>query len=198
MSVQRSFEALAKLPSRVVAPRYKSSDLRAGIVHIGVGNFHRAHQAVYLDDLFNAGVDRDWAIIGAGVREADVDMRAKLAVQDWLTTVVEQETSVSTARVTGAMIDFVKPFDVEAMLDMLARPQYPHRVADGHRGRLLHLAGDAVVRSGASRYRPRRAQPGRAEDGVRADRRGPQAQAHGGRRALHRDVVRQHPRQLAM
>jgi hypothetical protein len=98
--------------------------LISGIVHIGVGKFHRAHQAVYLDDLFNAGVDRDWAIIGAGVREADVDMRAKLAVQDWLTTVVEQETSVSTARVTGAMIDFVKPFDVEAMLDMLARPQF--------------------------------------------------------------------------
>ena len=75
MSVQRSFEALAKLPSRGVAPGYKRSDLSAGIVHIGVGNFHRAHQAVYLDDLFNAGVDHDWAIVGAGVREPDIDMR---------------------------------------------------------------------------------------------------------------------------
>ena len=43
------------------------SVLKPGIVHFGVGNFHRAHQAVYLDDLFNMGLDHDWAIIGAGV-----------------------------------------------------------------------------------------------------------------------------------
>ena len=66
-------------------------DLKPGIFHIGVGNFHRAHQAVYLDDLFNLGVDRDWAMVGAGVRPADEAMRESLAVQDYLTTVVEQE-----------------------------------------------------------------------------------------------------------
>ena len=48
-------------------PRYQRSDLKAGIVHIGLGNFHRAHQAVYLDDLFNRGEGRDFALIGAGV-----------------------------------------------------------------------------------------------------------------------------------
>ena len=45
--------------------------LKAGIVHFGVGNFHRAHQAVYLDDLFNAGRDHDWALVGAGVFEGE-------------------------------------------------------------------------------------------------------------------------------
>ena len=45
--------------------------LTPGIVHIGLGNFHRAHQAVYLDDLFALGLDHDWAILGAGVRAGD-------------------------------------------------------------------------------------------------------------------------------
>src|SRR5208283_2972725 len=90
-------------------------------VHIGIGNFHRAHQAVYFDDLFGARRDHDWAIVGAGVREPDIAMREKLAEQDWLTTVVEQEASATTVRVTGAMIDFLT-FDVEALLAALARP----------------------------------------------------------------------------
>ncbi len=123
MSIKLSSAALAQLPSGVGKPEYQRSELRPGIVHIGVGNFHRAHQAVYLDDLFNAGVDHDWAIVGAGVRDPDVDMRAKLGAQDWLTTVVEQEARATTVRVTGAMIDFITPFDVEAMLEALARPE---------------------------------------------------------------------------
>jgi mannitol 2-dehydrogenase len=123
MSVKLSLAALAELPPGVSKTNYRRSDLKAGILHIGVGNFHRAHQAVYLDDLFNSGVDRDWAIIGAGVREPDVDMREKLEAQDWLTTVVEQEADATAVRVTGAMIDFIRPFDVAAMLETLARPE---------------------------------------------------------------------------
>ncbi len=123
MSVRLSAAALAHMPSGVAVPTYRRSDLAAGIVHFGVGNFHRAHQAVYLDDLFNAGRDHDWAIVGAGVRDPDVTVREKLKQQDWLTTVVEQEAETTSARITGAMIDFVRPYDVAANLDMLARPQ---------------------------------------------------------------------------
>jgi mannitol 2-dehydrogenase len=123
MSVRLSAAALAHMPSGVAVPTYRRSDLAAGIVHFGVGNFHRAHQAVYLDDLFNAGQDHDWAIVGAGVRDPDVTVREKLKQQDWLTTVVEQEAETTSARITGAMIDFVRPYDVAANLDMLARPQ---------------------------------------------------------------------------
>ena len=122
MSVKLSAAALGRLPKGVAAPGYNRAGLRAGVVHIGVGNFHRAHQAVYLDDLFATGRDHDWAIVGAGVREYDIDMRAKLAAQDYLTTVVEQEAQATTVRVTGSMIDFVKPFDVAAMLEVLSRP----------------------------------------------------------------------------
>lgn len=123
MSVKLSAAALARLAPNVAVPKYRRSELKPGIVHIGVGNFHRAHQAVYLDDLFNAGRDHDWAIVGAGVREADGVMREKLAEQDWLTTVVEQEAETTRAQVTGAMIDFVKPGDAAALLDRLAEPR---------------------------------------------------------------------------
>ncbi len=122
MSVKLSAAALARLPAGVAAPNYRRSDLRAGIVHFGVGNFHRAHQAVYLDDLFNAGRDHDWAIVGTGVRDADVTIREKLKEQDWLTTVVEQEAETTNIRVTGSMIDFIQPYDTAALLDAISQP----------------------------------------------------------------------------
>ena len=88
MSQPLSLSALAALPSTIARPNYARDALRAGILHIGVGNFHRAHQAVYLDDLFNRGRDLDWALLGAGVRAGDQAMRSALEPQDWLTTVV--------------------------------------------------------------------------------------------------------------
>ena len=70
---------LGQLPQGVGRPAYDRSKLSAGIVHFGVGNFHRAHQAVYLDELINDGRDHDWAIVGAGVRPGDRAVRDALA-----------------------------------------------------------------------------------------------------------------------
>lgn len=106
-----SLANLAFLPEAVAWPRYDHGRLRAGVLHIGVGNFHRAHQAVYLDDLFNRGRDHDWAIIGAGVRQSDAAKRQALERQDWLTTVVELEPGANRARISGSMIDFVPVSD---------------------------------------------------------------------------------------
>jgi len=103
-------------------PAYQRSSLSPGFVHFGVGNFHRAHMAVYLDALFNSGRDRDWAIIGAGVLPSDETMRRMLAGQDFLTTVVEQSAGRSVARVTGSMIDFLSPDDPAAIIRTLADP----------------------------------------------------------------------------
>ena len=116
-----SLATLSSITS-AAAPSYSRADLSPGIVHFGVGNFHRAHQAVYLDDLMALGEGHDWAIIGAGVREADEAMRQKLKAQDWLTTVVEQEADTSTARITGVMIDHLKPGDTQAIIAQLADP----------------------------------------------------------------------------
>ena len=118
-----SAASLKSMPASVVAPRYARADLKPGILHIGVGNFHRAHQAVYLDDLFNKGLSRDFALVGAGVRATDAAMRSALQGQEWLTTVVEQEAHTSGARVTGAMVDFLAPGDAAAVLKALADPQ---------------------------------------------------------------------------
>ena len=102
-----SLSSLALMPPRVARPAYGREDLRGGILHIGVGNFHRAHQAVYLDELFNAGRDRDWAVLGAGLRRTDHAMRQALQAQDWLTTVVELAPGSARARVIGPMVDFL-------------------------------------------------------------------------------------------
>ncbi len=117
-----SLANLTEISSRAAVPQYGRQDLSAGIVHIGVGNFHRAHLAVYLDDLFNRGADLDWALVGAGVMPGDELMRQKLAAQDYLTTIVEQDNEVSHARVTGPMIDFIPPTDHQALIATLALP----------------------------------------------------------------------------
>src|SRR4051812_24577463 len=105
MPIELSRNAFNELSQRAAVPSYDPRSLKAGIVHFGVGNFHRAHQAVYLDDLFNLGFDHDWGLIGAGVRPPDEAMRQKLMAQDWLTTVVEQEADHSAARITAPLVD---------------------------------------------------------------------------------------------
>jgi mannitol 2-dehydrogenase len=89
-------------------PRYDRGRLTPGIVHIGLGNFHRAHMAVYLDDLFALGEGHDWAILGAGVRSPDARTRDALQAQDWLSTVIELDPRGKRARRVGAMIDFIE------------------------------------------------------------------------------------------
>jgi mannitol 2-dehydrogenase len=120
--VPLSLAALAGLPSEIARPRYERGSITPGIVHIGIGNFHRAHQALYLDDLMNRGEALDWGIIGAGVMPSDALMRNKLAAQDFLTTLVEQEAESSSVRVIGPMIGFVPPEDRAALLNWLADP----------------------------------------------------------------------------
>ena len=122
MTTPLSLAALGALGPNVAVPAYARASLSPGILHIGMGNFHRAHQAVYLDRLFNRGRDHDWAIIGSGVHANDQLMHDALTAQDLLTTVVEQEANVSTARVTGVMVDFIAPANRKALLDRLSDP----------------------------------------------------------------------------
>ncbi len=98
---------LEALPEDVLRPRYDRSSLTPGIVHIGLGNFHRAHQAWYLHRLMQAGLALDWAIIGAGVRPNDAAMRDRLLAQDCLTTLIELRPDGQAVEVSGSMIDFL-------------------------------------------------------------------------------------------
>ncbi|MEM6387361.1 MAG: mannitol dehydrogenase family protein [Pseudomonadota bacterium] len=98
---------LASLPEDIDVPRYDRSALRAGIVHIGLGNFHRAHQAWYLHRLMQDGQAHDWAIIGAGVKSYDEAQRKLLEAQDYLTTLIMLDPNTASAEVIGSMIDYI-------------------------------------------------------------------------------------------
>lgn len=113
---------LSSLPANVSVPRYKRDDITPGIIHIGVGNFHRGHQAIYLDRLFELGHDHDWGVLGAGIKSYDKQMRDELAAQDWLTTIVELDAEGLSARVCGSMVGFI---DVNAttLVAELVNPQ---------------------------------------------------------------------------
>jgi len=113
---------LETMTDRVASPRYDRSALRAGILHFGVGNFHRSHQAIYLDALFNNESDHDWAIVGAGIFSGAMTSWQRLKEQDWLTTVVEQDGNNTSARVVGVMVDYLKPGDSAAIIEKLSDP----------------------------------------------------------------------------
>jgi len=113
----------AQLPAPHL-PAYDRTKLTPGIVHIGLGNFHRAHMAVYLDDLFALGEGHDWAILGAGVRDGDARMREALVAQDCLSTVIELDPNGRSARRIGAMIDFLPvETDNAALIAAMTRPE---------------------------------------------------------------------------
>lgn len=101
-----SRQTLGELPEDVRRPTYDQAALSAGIVHIGLGNFHRAHQAWYLHRLMQQGAALDWAIIGAGVRAGDAAQRDRLAAQDYLTTLIELDPKGRSAEVISSMIGF--------------------------------------------------------------------------------------------
>ncbi len=122
MPSKLSLATLGSLRADIGTPHYDRQDLSPGIVHFGVGNFHRAHQGVYLNALFNAGHDHDWALVGAGVLPSDEKMRTTLAAQDYLTTVIEQSAEKSAAHITGAMIDFLPVGDSTAIVAALTDP----------------------------------------------------------------------------
>jgi len=126
MAVPLNNTTLDAVPADILRPGYDRSKLTAGIVHIGVGNFHRAHQAWYLHRLMNAGRALGWAILGAGVRPNDMNMREVLASQDFLTTLIELSPEDRVAEVVGSMIGFLPVTEghadlVEAMADPAIR-----------------------------------------------------------------------------
>ncbi len=114
---------LSQLPQHVDRPHYDRSAITPGIVHIGLGNFHRAHQAWYLHRLMQQGHALDWGIIGAGVRPGDAVQRDRLAAQDYLTTLIELDPNGRSAEVTGVMIGFVPvEADNAALIAQMADP----------------------------------------------------------------------------
>ncbi|MCC3289665.1 mannitol dehydrogenase family protein [Arthrobacter sp. zg-Y1110] len=119
-----SDESLPHLPQFIARPGYDRSRLSTGIVHFGVGGFHRAHQAMYLDRLMNQGKALDWAICGVGVLPSDAAMKTVMDSQDCLyTLVLKHPDGALEARVIGSIAEYLfAPENPEAVIEKMASP----------------------------------------------------------------------------
>ena len=119
--IQRLSEAtLDALPADIVRPPYDRAAVRRGVVHLGIGAFHRAHQAAVFDAALAAGDDR-WGIVGVSLRSAGV--RDQMVPQDGLYTLLVRDGETQSARIIGAVQTvLVAPEDPAAVVDALASP----------------------------------------------------------------------------
>ncbi len=99
---------------------YDRTAVTPGIVHLGIGAFHRAHMAIYVDDLLPR--DPRWGIVGASLRRPDT--REALAPQDFLYTVAIRDASGTSNRVIGSILDILDAnTQRDEMITMLADPR---------------------------------------------------------------------------
>src|SRR3954464_488339 len=92
----------------IAQPTYDRSEISIGIVHFGVGGFHRAHQAMYVDRLLEKCLAKDWGICGAGVLPGDRKMAKVLSGQDGLYTRIAMNPDGSRdPRVIGSIVDYL-------------------------------------------------------------------------------------------
>ena len=125
MTVPLTAKSLTELDPAVARPAYDRERVRTGVVHFGVGAFHRAHQAMYLDRLMNEGKALDWGICGVGVLPSDSAMRDAMAAQDCLfTLVVKHPDGTFEPRVIGSIVDYLfAPDDPDAVVERMADEQ---------------------------------------------------------------------------
>ncbi len=120
MTERLSDGTLANLPRAVLRPAYDRTSIKAGIVHLGIGAFHRAHQAVYVDECLAAG-ETGWGIIGASLQSTST--RDALGPQDGLYTLAQRGNDSEILRVIGSVLSvMVAPQDPDALLDALSDP----------------------------------------------------------------------------
>jgi mannitol 2-dehydrogenase len=114
--------SLPLLPPSVSRPTYDRAQVRTSIVHVGVGAFHRAHQAMYIDRLLEQGQAQEWGICGVGVLPSDRRMAEVMAAQDGLyTLVVKHADGGLEARVVGSIVEYLfAPDDPEAVIEKMA------------------------------------------------------------------------------
>jgi len=121
--IRLSTTALPELPGAVPRPSYDRDALAPSIVHIGVGGFHRAHLATYVDEIAAAG-NLDWGIVGVGIMAGDRNMADALVPQDGLYTLIERGPSSTEIAVIGSIVEYLhvdgKP---ELLIDRIADPR---------------------------------------------------------------------------
>ena len=108
----------------IPVPSYDRSQVKVGIVHFGVGGFHRAHQAMYIDQLMEQGKALDWGICGVGVMPFDLKMKEAMQTQDGLYILVLKDPEGGwEPRVIGSIVQYLyAPDDPEAVIEKMADP----------------------------------------------------------------------------
>jgi len=108
----------------IPVPSYDRSQITVGIVHFGVGGFHRAHQAMYIDQLMEQDKALDWGICGVGVMPFDLKMKEAMQSQDCLYTLVEKAPDGGwEPRIIGSIVQYLyAPDDPEAVIEKMADP----------------------------------------------------------------------------
>ena len=107
----------------VTVPTYQREGVKQGIVHVGVGGFHRAHLAAYVDTLLEQFNVQDWSICGVDLQPFAAPMRDALKPQDNLYTIIERAAEGTTARVCGSITDYLfAPDSSEAVIAKMAHP----------------------------------------------------------------------------
>lgn len=117
-------DAFSTATAEVARPDYDRDQVTIGIVHIGVGGFHRAHQALAVDRLLRQGEASTWGICGVGLLPGDRRMQQVLDAQDGRYTLVEKSPDGTwSARIIGSIVDYLyAPDDPEAVLERMADP----------------------------------------------------------------------------
>lgn len=118
-------EHLGEVRDGVTVPRYDRGAVQPGIVHIGVGNFHRAHQALVIDRLLSAGLAQEWGVRGVALLASDEPLARRMQQQDGLYTLVEKSPDGTwDYRVIGSVLDVLfAPDDVGAVIAAMADPR---------------------------------------------------------------------------
>jgi len=118
--VRLSAETLGQVPASVARPAYDRAAVKAGVVHLGIGAFHRAHQAAVFEAALASG-DLRWGVVGVSLRSASV--RDQMNPQDDLYTLLVREGAAQTPQIIGAVQRvLVAPEEPEAVVAALASP----------------------------------------------------------------------------
>jgi fructuronate reductase len=118
--MQLCTQSLVNLPSQVLRPHYDRSQVAASIVHLGVGAFHRAHQAVMTEAVLASG-DLGWGIVGAGLMTSST--KDALVPQDGLYCLVERSSTAEKLTVVGCIVELLGgEDDIGLVLERMAAP----------------------------------------------------------------------------
>ena len=121
MTTQLNAANLNLLDPKIQVPKYDRQKVGQSIMHVGVGGFHRAHQALYMDDLFHQGGDPHWGYCGVGLLKHDARIRDVMGSQDCLYTLVERSLQGDKARIIGSIVNFLfAPDDPQKVIEQMA------------------------------------------------------------------------------